>query len=112
MSQIDESELNSLALEIAQKVIPGLNASLKAYAAAAGWPEKVVSSMDVAFDSGEIYINYPDSVADEIDDLEYGKPFGLPNPVIRPFIERNKTVIFDEIAATTVEKIFQMQEVF
>lgn len=109
---LKESELNSLALDVAKRVIPGLNASLKTYASSAGWPEKVVAAMYVEFDGGDIFINYPENLADEIDDLEYGKPFGLPNPVIRPFIERNKSVVVDVLANITLDKILQMEEVF
>mgnify|MGYP006272954109 CR=1 FL=1 len=109
---ISVSELNSLALDVAKRVIPSLNANLKAYAKSAGWPDNVIAAMSVSYDSGDIFVDYPENLAAEIDDLEYGKPFGLPNPVIRPFMERNKAAVVDAIAGTTIDRILQMEEVF
>lgn len=109
---LKESDLNSLAIDVAMKTIPVLNSRLKAFALAAGWPESIVNSMSIEFEGGEIFINYPEALSDEIDDLEYGKPFTLPNPVIRPFIERNSSLVADVMAGTTVDRILELQEVF
>jgi hypothetical protein len=110
--QLDESELNTLAIDVAQRVVPILNQRLKAFASAAGWPSEIVKVMSVEFGEGDIFINYPEELSDEIDDLEYGKPFALPNPVIRPFVERNRYVVTDVLASVTVEDLLQLEEVF
>lgn len=85
---------------------------LRTEAASAGWPDYIVDSIFVDFDGSSLFINYPDQLSDEIDDLEYGKPYGLPNPVIRPFTSRSESIITQVLANVTLDEVIEMEGVF
>lgn len=104
-----ESSLSKIAAEVAYSVIPSLKEQLEEAAKTAGWPDKLIKSMFIDFDGTSISVKYPDQLASEIDDLEYGKPFGLPNPVIRPFIYRSETIIKEAVATVALDKIFELE---
>jgi len=89
----DEDNLDEAAAILAQKVIPDLTEQLQDSATTAGWPEEVINSLSIRFDGENLRVHYPEKLANQIEDLEYGKIFGLPNPAIRPFISRSKNYI-------------------
>lgn len=107
-----ENQVNQLTAEVAYSVIGALTDSLRITAQTAGWPEDIVDALSVEFDGNAIYIDYPDKLSEVIDDLEYGKPYGLPNPVIYPFIMRAAPYISETLANTAFDEIFDMEEVF
>lgn len=107
-----DRNLQAATSEAANTLQPMLEDRLKGLAKAASWPEKVISALTVDFDGSNLIIKYPDNMAEEIDDLEYGKPYGLPNPVFYPFITRNQDLIQDVLALNTLDFIMETEEVF
>lgn len=61
----------------------------------AGWPAGVVLQMTVEAFEGALYVDYPEELKDEVEDLEYGTPKSAPNAVIRPFMARYEDNIGD-----------------
>jgi len=89
----DEDNLDEAVSILAQRVVPDLTEQLQSSATTAGWPEEIVYSLSIRFDGENLRVHYPEKLASQIEDLEYGKIFGLPNPAIRPFISRSKAYI-------------------
>jgi hypothetical protein len=108
-----DQERKYLGQDIAYYAIPSLNKLLKSTALSAGWPKNLVDNLTVAFDGKALYVNYPEQYAQQVEDLEYGAVGSLPNPAIRPFINRSDSVlktvfqgkIFDDLV--TMEGVFQ-----
>lgn len=107
-----ENQNSNLAAQIAYEMIPTLTDYLRTTAETAGWPENVIRALSVEFDGNNVYVDYPDNFANIIDDLEYGKPYGLPNPVIYPFIMRSMPYVSDVFSNTALDEIMDMEEVF
>jgi hypothetical protein len=61
---------------------------LQEHARGHGWPSHLVSALRVEHDNGSLQINYPDHLAGEIEDLEYGTPSTGPHAVLRTFNNR------------------------
>jgi hypothetical protein len=94
-----KAELNSISAEVTAELLEDLNNDLKDSAASAGWPKSVVSNLSVKSMMGSIFIDYPDTAADEILDLEYGTTTTQPSAVLRKFKDRNA----QKIAKLTVD---------
>jgi VIT1/CCC1 family predicted Fe2+/Mn2+ transporter len=62
------------------------DSEFKALAKSAGWPSELVEQISV---SSNIEFEYPDEVAEQIENLEYGEVGGAPNSVMRPFLARH-----------------------
>ncbi len=71
--------------EFESKHISNADSEFKAMAKSAGWPSELVEQISV---SGNVEFEYPDEVAEAIEDLEYGVVGGAPNSVMRPFLAR------------------------
>lgn len=73
-----------------------------------GWPENIVSSLTVDYnsDEGTLDIDYPEEYADEIDSLEYGEPSAIPNAVFRPFIIRAPQTVIDVLRTQSLGSLF------
>jgi len=78
-------EYESSTPEYESKHISNADAEFKAMAKSAGWPSELVEQISV---SSNIEFEYPDEVAEEIENLEYGEVGGAPNSVMRPFLAR------------------------
>ena len=59
---------------------------LRKAATAAGWPAIVVIQLNVIAKDGYWDVIPPDSIRAEYDKLEYGIPYGQPNPVVRTYL--------------------------
>lgn len=105
-------DLQFAATDAAHFLQPILQKNLQEDAATAGWPANIVQSLTVDFDGSNLSVKYPDELADQIDDLEYGKPFGLPNAVIRPFVYSSEPYIRDVLVTRTLDLILDAEEVF
>ena len=93
--------------KVAKDLITPLTEQLHSIASASGWPEYIISSLNVDLDEHfNLHINYPESLKNEIDNLEYGAEFGLPNAVIRPFISRAPDLIEKALEKLTVSDLF------
>jgi hypothetical protein len=93
-----ESKLKGLA--------PKLTADLRKQATAAGWPKKIVSSLSVVVDKDKVSISYPNKLAQEVEDLEYGKVGGFANAVMRKFTTQVDTVLDDAVVSATNDYAF------
>lgn len=60
-------------------------ANLRAAATSAGWPVIAVAQLSVVLRNGSYSVNYPDSIREQVELLEYGTETTPPNPVIRNF---------------------------
>jgi hypothetical protein len=99
----DKDNLDEAVSILAQRAIPDLTEQLQNSATTAGWPEEIVDSLSIRFDGENLRVHYPEKLANQIEDLEYGKIFGLPNPAIRPFISRSKAYIESVTAEAFLE---------
>lgn len=59
---------------------------LKAAATQANWPPVVILQLEVVMHEGRYVVDYPDSVRETVEILEYGTETTPPNPVIRNFL--------------------------
>ena len=106
-----DRNLQFAASDAAQILQPLLADKLQEDARAAAWPERIVSALTVTFDGNNLLVKYPDELASEIDDLEYGKPYGLPNPVLRPFAYSSESYIADVLVSRTLDLILDAEGV-
>ena len=108
-----EAEKKYLAQDIAYYAIPPLKKLLLEKARSAGWPEDVIKVLDITYDGKSLSVHYPDEFEQKVMDLEYGALSSLPNPAIRPFMNRSDSIlktifegkIFDDLA--TMEGVFE-----
>ena len=78
---IDQVEKNALK-HAAERLTPKFHEM----AFSAGWPADVVIQTSVEEADGQIYVEYPDVIKAQVEDLEYGTPTSAPSPVIRGFL--------------------------
>lgn len=81
--------INTFAKKAIDGLLDPLTLQLRSLAESSGWPANIINSISVvADDNYNLHVDKPDELKAEIDDLEYGAEFGLPNAVIRPFLLR------------------------
>ena len=107
-----DRDLQFAATDAAYFLKPLLQDNLSEAATTAGWPESIVKSLTVDFNGETLLVKYPDELASEIDDLEYGKPYGVPNPVIRSFVYNSEPYIREVLVCRTLDLILDAEEVF
>lgn len=107
-----DRDLQFAASDAAHFLQPILQDNLTELATTAGWPANIVAALVVDFDGSSLSVKYPDELANEIDDLEYGKPFGVPNSVIRPFVYDSEPYIKEVLVCRTLDLILDTEEVF
>lgn len=98
--------------DAAYYLLPTLNKEFKAMAQAATWPKEVIDQMEIQFDGEEIYISYPDGIAKQVVNLEYGNGSDRPNSVIRSFIYRVDPMIKRAIGSRLIENVIDDEGVF
>lgn len=65
-----------------------LSPSLRQHALRHGWPEHVANSLGVGHRDGGFYPTYPQELAEQVLDLEYGDGRNEPMPALRRFLNR------------------------
>ena len=91
---LKSDNLNFLSESSVKELIVPLTEYLRKIAFDSGWPAHLIQHLSVDFDSNyTLFVDYPDSAKEEIENLEYGDINGLPNAAIRPFILRAQEVI-------------------
>ena len=75
-----------LAQAALQKAAERLTPELKNTALMSGWPPYIVEQLTVKESDGELYVDYPQELSSQIEDLEYGTQTATPNAVLRPFM--------------------------
>lgn len=86
-------DVDNIAQAAADTLSEPLTLELRSMANAAGWPAYLISVLMVDYEDGDLVINYPEDVKEQIENLEYGDINSLPTPVLRPFSYRIKTDI-------------------
>ena len=105
------SSSQSIATGTARILQPILEENLKEFAQTAGWPPKVVNALSIDFNGDDLLVKYPEEMSDEIDDLEYGKPYSVPKAAIRPFIYNSESYIKDVLAIHALGMILDAEDV-
>lgn len=82
---------NSVIKKAADKAAEEFTPLLQDTAIKAGWPPYIVNEMYVKEEDGELYIDYPTEMAQQIEDLEYGNKTAAPNAVLRTFLSQHQT---------------------
>lgn len=104
---LKNDNLEHLSDSAAKELIEPLTNLLHSLAEKSGWPEDIILSLSVELNEDfEIFVNYPDSMRQEIEDLEYGAFQGLPNAVIRPFIYRAPSIIKQILEEQIIPELF------
>ena len=85
-----------------------LTLSLRDTAAQAGWPAEIIIQMSVIAVDGDLRIDYPEALAAQIEDLEYGTPNTSPSPVLRPFEARFEREIAEHMSSEYLDALYDM----
>jgi hypothetical protein len=107
-----ETEINIAVKDAAFKAFPELLKLLQTTARSAGWPERVTQSLRIEIKNGNLCVTWPRRLSKQVDDLEYGKPGQLPNPAIRPFINRSESIVGNILSKNTVDDLVMLEGVF
>lgn len=81
-------EITELLSQAHDKAAAQATVGLRKHALAHGWPTHLAQRLSVSHEDGRVAIAYPDHLADEILDLEYGTEDTPPSPVLRTFNNR------------------------
>jgi len=104
---LKNDNLEHLSDSAAKELIEPLTKLLHSLAEKSGWPEEIIVNLSVEINENfELFVNYPDSMRQEIEDLEYGAFQGLPNAVIRPFIYRAPSIIKQTLESQIIPELF------
>ena len=87
--------------DFSTKHISNADSEFKALAKSAGWPNELVEQISV---TANIEFEYPDEIAEQIENLEYGEVGGAPNSVMRPFLARYGKDVAAEQAESFLEE--------
>ena len=110
-----QNEINSsdeLASMYAKSAAKELTLELRDTAVAAGWPADVASSLSVVLEGGSLNIDYPESMDQRIQDLEYGSFEKPPKSVMRKFMYRTEKVTSEILGGEVLDSIIMEAEVF
>lgn len=69
-----------------------LSQHLRKHALDSGWPSRLAMSLGVNHRDGHYVTSYPEHLADDVLDLEYGTPGSPPSPAIRQFHNRAEKI--------------------
>lgn len=89
-----------------------LTLELRDLAVAAGWPADVASSLSVVLINGSLNIDYPESMDQRIQDLEYGSFEKPPKSVLRKFMYRTEQVTSQILGGEILDTIIMEAGVF
>jgi hypothetical protein len=102
---LEEEDMKELANALTQM--------LRLIAHRSGWPAELIGELSVTLtDEHDIIVDYPDSLAGDIEDMEYGTLNTLPNAAIRPFMSRAVAFIEEFIEQRLVPKLMYQLGVF
>ena len=83
-----------------------LTKALKQAAQAAGWDSMIVEQLSVLANDSGIHIEYPEGIADAVEDLEYGSLDHPPLPVFRVFLSKNAALFENSVSESVVDNLF------
>jgi len=104
---LKSANINQIASELSDDLIPILTEELRSMGRASHWPVDLIEALTVDVDDNYgISVDYPDELAEKIEDEEYGAPGKIPNAVIRPFILRAPKTVTKYLSNAVVNDIF------
>ena len=104
---LKSDSLEQLSEKASTELIAPLTELLHSLASTSGWSPSIVSALKVNInEKHELFVDYPDALKEEIEDLEYGAFGKLPNAVIRPFILRAPDIISNILETHIVSELF------
>ena len=80
-----EKLINSYALGEAER----MTAELRKHAVTTGWDKELANSLSVSYVDGNLFIEYPDEVKEQVLNAEYGDGRNRPTSVLRGFAYRS-----------------------
>ena len=99
--------LEALSDKTADTLIDPLTTQLRLIARESGWPARLIQGLTVTVDDTHtLYVDYPDELREDIENMEYGDINGLPNAAIRPFIFRAPKLVEEIIREQTLQDLF------
>lgn len=110
--QQDDKNIEIAASDAAYNLTPQLDYLLALSADAAGWPDNIIAQLQISYDDGKLNLTYPQEIAKQVDDLEYGAEGNPPRALIRNFTRRAEEAIQKSLANNTLDLLLEMQEVF
>lgn len=109
---LERNDVSAVVSDSAYYLIPPLTTQLRDMARAATWPDVIVNQMEIQFDGENLFVYYPDSLATEVNKLEYGHGSDRPNSVIRAFTYRVEPTIKRIMGTRTVNAIIDEEDIF
>jgi hypothetical protein len=89
-----------------------LTLELRDLAVAAGWPVDVASALSVVLNNGSLNIDYPESMDQRVQDLEYGSFEKPPKSVMRKFMYRTEQVTSQILGGEVLDTLIMEAGVF
>lgn len=108
----NDSNIETAASDAAYYLIPQLEYQFASLAELNGWPDSITTQMSISYENGVLSITYPDSIKEQVDNLEYGSEGQPPRALIRNFTHRSEDAIRKVLANNTLDLLLEMQEVF
>jgi hypothetical protein len=90
-------KLLSIIAKAAEKAADEYTVIFQEKALEAGWPPYLVNQMSIQEKDGELYVDYPEAITVQVEDLEYGTQTSAPNSVIRTFLDKAHTTNFSDL---------------
>ena len=85
-----------------------LTREIRKTALAAGWPKEAARALKVYINDNGINVTYPESLAETVENLEYGSNVNAPSSVLRMFEERNKTELLTNLTESSVDYLVSL----
>lgn len=85
-----------------------LTSHLQEHARLSGWPEHIASALSVTHSNGHYSATYPEHLASDVFDLEYGTQSSPPSGVIRRFSNRSEGMLGGLHAEEAMSYLFDM----
>jgi hypothetical protein len=104
---VGSNQAATVAASITPQLTYFLTSKLQASAKSAGWPEDVVSKLYVTESNGSFFVAYPDYLATQVNELEYGTEGSVPRSAIRSFASRLGSKPAEILADATLEMFLE-----
>jgi hypothetical protein len=104
------ADIAALSEELAEYLKPKLEELFISLASASGWPQDIIIQVAVVVKPDlTLTLEYPPTIKDRVENLEYGAVGEMPNAVIRPFMLRApkhvEAAIKDKALASLLESV-------
>ena len=110
--QKETDSSDELASMYAKSAAKELTLELRDLAVAAGWPTDIASNLSVVLTNGSLNIDYPESMDQRVQDLEYGSFNKPPKSVMRKFQYRTEQVTSNILGGEVLDNLIMEAGVF